>query len=121
MPSPSQALGSPGLRRWARFEADVPVRVIVTNASRVLILDGRGNALNEGGMAMFAGVELRLGDQVAVEFTPAYSGPIRVEGRICNRSGYIYGLEFLTDTSTRQEQAARFRNQLANLVSSVEN
>jgi hypothetical protein len=121
MPSTSQAGGPPRVRRWVRFEADVPVRVIVTNASRVLILDGRGNALNDGGMAMFAGIELRLGDEIAVEFTPAYAGPVRVEARICNRSGYIYGMEFLTDTTDRQLQATRFRKHLSMLTGGAEN
>jgi hypothetical protein len=33
--------------------------------------DARATSLSEGGMALFAGIELRPGDQVAVEFTPA--------------------------------------------------
>jgi hypothetical protein len=32
------------------------------------IFDGRGTSLSEGGMALIAGAEFRLGDQVAVEF-----------------------------------------------------
>jgi hypothetical protein len=36
------------------------------------IFDGRGTSLSEGGMALFAGAEFRLGDQVAVEFTPPF-------------------------------------------------
>jgi hypothetical protein len=109
------------LRRWLRFEADVPVRVIVTNRHKVVVLDGRGNALNEGGMAMFAGAELKLGDQIAVEFTPAYASPIRVEARVCNRSGYVYGLEFLADTSARKTQVSTFRNHLKTVTGTVEN
>jgi hypothetical protein len=120
MPRTAKAGDQSGVRRWPRFEADVPIRVIVTNASRVLILDGRANALNEGGIAIFAGVELNPGDRVAVEFTPPYAGPIRAEARICDRSGYVYGLEFLTDTAARQKQAARFRNHLATLGGSAE-
>jgi hypothetical protein len=107
----------PGVRRWPRYKVDVPIRIIVRIETKVVILDGRGNSLSEGGMALFAGVELKPGDQVAVEFTPPYAGPpIRVEARICNRAGYNYGLEFLTDTRTRQEQATKLRNHLVTLA-----
>ena len=112
MPETIKDRSTSALRRWPRFEADVPVRIIVKDDYKVVILDGCGNSLNEGGMAMFAGAELKLGTQVAVEFTPACSGPIRVEARVCNRSGYVYGVEFLTDTCARQKQAARFRRHL---------
>jgi hypothetical protein len=112
MPETVKAGTASALRRWPRFEADVPVRVIVQNERKVVVLDGRGNALNEGGMAMFAGTELKPGDRIAVEFTPAYSSPIRVDARVCNRSGYTYGLEFLTDTKARKKQATTFRNHL---------
>lgn len=118
--SGAKTKSKPGVRRWLRFQVDVPIRVIVRDGAKVVILDGRGGSLNEGGMAMYAGAEFQPGDQVAVEFTPAYSPPIRVEARICNRTGYNYGLEFLTDTSTQQEQAAKLRNHLATLTSAVE-
>jgi hypothetical protein len=64
-------------------------------------------------MAVFAGVELRIGDVVEVEFTPAYSGqPMRVKAEVRNRRGYSYGTEFLTDTAAEQTQAARLRELL---------
>ena len=34
---------------------------------KACIFDGRGTSLSEGGMALFAGAEFRLGDQVAVD------------------------------------------------------
>ena len=38
---------------------------------------------------MFAGVELAIGEQVAVEFTPPYcGGPTRVRCFVRNRNGY---------------------------------
>jgi hypothetical protein len=106
------------VRRWPRYQLDVPVRVIVRAQAKVVILDGRGNSLSLGGMAMYAGAELKLGDQVAVEFTPAYSSPpVRVDAVIRNRSGYYYGLEFLTATNSQQEQNTRFQRQLSTLIS----
>ena len=109
-----------GVRRWQRFQVDVPVRVIVKKETKVVILDGRGSSLNEGGMAVYVGAEFKLGDQIAVEFTPAYSPPIRVEAKVCNRTGYTFGLEFLVETSPQQEQAAMLRVHLATLAGPVE-
>jgi hypothetical protein len=73
-------------------------------AMKASIIDGRGTSLSEGGMALFAGAALRMGDQVAVEFIPPFSlPPIRVEAKVCNRAGYHYGVEFLAiDTAQRQ-------------------
>jgi hypothetical protein len=119
--SAGKAASKPGVRRWRRFQIDVPIRVIVRKETKVLILDGRGSSLSEGGMAMYAGAEFKLGDQIAVEFTPAYSAPpIRVEARVCNRTGYNYGLEFLAETNAQEEQATKLRNHLSTLTSHAE-
>jgi PilZ domain len=100
--SPEIALPQPGyatMRRWPRFKLDVPVRVVTQGATKVAIVSGRGSELNNGGMAVFAGTELAIGAQVAVEFTPPYSNnPIRVRCFVKNRSGYHYGVEFITES-----------------------
>jgi hypothetical protein len=68
---------------------------------------------------MFAGAELNSGDEMAVEFTPAYSmSPIRVEGKICYRSGYNYGVEFVAENSGQEHGVAVFRQHLSSLVAS---
>jgi len=109
-------------RRWNRYKVDVPLRVIVGNERKATIVYARGTSLSEGGMAMFASAELRPGDQVAVEFTPPYSAPpIRVEARICNRQGYTYGVEFLTDSSSQIQGAVQLRKHLASLIGLNEN
>jgi PilZ domain len=112
--------GLPGYaiaRRWQRYEVDVPVRVIVCTAEMTKIFDGRGVSLSEGGMALFAGAELRPGDQVAVELTPAYSAhPIRVDATIRNRIGYHYGAEFLIASETQKQRVEELRRHLPTLV-----
>ena len=81
------------IRRWPRYKIDVPVRLIAQRPTKVAIAHGRGKELNRSGMAVFAGIEVSLDEQVAVEFTPPYAGqPIRVRGFIRNRSGYTYGI-----------------------------
>ncbi len=112
--------GLPGYafaRRWLRYDVDVPIRVIVCTAEMTKIFNARGVSLSEGGMALFAGVELHQGDQVAVEFTPAYSTPpIRVDARICNRIGYHYGAEFLVADESQKQRVKELRRHLPTLV-----
>jgi hypothetical protein len=97
-------------RRWKRYALDVPVRVIVATTDKTKLYDGRGNELSEGGMAVTAGVELKPGDEAAIEFTPPYAGsPVRVRGVVRNRKGYRYGLEFLVAGPEESEQVSRLR------------
>ena len=101
-------------RRWERSGIDVPIRLIFWNSLHTAkIVEARGRDMSEGGMAVFAGVELRIGDIVEVEFTPAYSGqPMRVKAEVRNRRGYSYGIEFLVETDEEQSQATRLRELL---------
>jgi hypothetical protein len=72
-------LAYPQERRWPRYKIDVPVRAVIHKQDRTLIRDARGMEMSEGGMCLSAGVELGIGDEIEVEFTPPYSGePIRV-------------------------------------------
>jgi hypothetical protein len=104
-------------RRWLRYEVDVPIRVIVCTVAKTKIFDARGISLSEGGMALFAGAELRPGDLVAVEFTPAYSAPpIRVDATICNRMGYHYGVQFLIFSDSQKARVEELRRHLPTLV-----
>jgi hypothetical protein len=74
---------------------------------------GRGNDMSEGGVLVFAGLELKTGDEVSIEFTPPFaSGPVRARGVVRHRRGYNYGIEFLLDTKEDQEQTEKFRGLL---------
>jgi hypothetical protein len=97
-------------RRFRRYKLDVPVRLVVQKEDKVRIIDGRGNELNEGGLAVNAGVELAMDEGIEVEFTPPYSGePIRARAVVRNRDGYRYGLEFLTETPNDCERLTDIR------------
>jgi PilZ domain len=97
-------------RRFRRYKLDVPVRVVVQTEDKVRIIDGRGNELNEGGLAVNAFVELALDESIEVEFTPPYSGePIRARAVVRNRDGYRYGLEFLSETPSDCERVMDIR------------
>jgi len=101
------------MRRWPRYRINVPVRVVVQRPDKTVIVSGRGMELNEGGMALFAGVELKAGQRVEIEFTPPYSGqPLRVRGVIRNRNGYNYGSEFLLLNREDKIQSEQIRHVL---------
>ena len=64
-------------------------------------------------LAIFAGIEVRLGEEIGVEFTPPYSSePLRVRGIVRNRKGYKYGIEFLAENPDEHERVARLRELL---------
>jgi len=97
-------------RRWQRYKLDLPLRVVVQQKDKTAIVTGRGTEISEGGLAVFAGTELRVGDPIFVEFTPPYSGkPLRVAATVRNRSGYNYGVEFNSQTPEQREQVSNFQ------------
>lgn len=76
-------------------------------------MSGRGNDVSEGGVLVFAGMELKTGDEVAIEFTPPFSaGPVRAKGVVRHRRGYNYGIEFVLENAADREQTERFRSLL---------
>lgn len=101
-------------RRWQRYRLNLPIRLIVTRDEGTRIADGRANDISEGGMLIFAGIELRAEDRVVVEFTPPYSSnPLRAPGIVRHRRGYNYGVEFRTESASDIEDTAKFRNLLS--------
>jgi hypothetical protein len=49
-------------------------------------------------MAILAPIDLTIGEQIAVEFSPPSSGqPIRVRAFVRNRKDQEYGIEFITE------------------------
>jgi hypothetical protein len=100
-------------RRSARYKLDVPLRIIVHKLDTTLVREGRGTELSESGMCVMAGVELRVGEEVEIEFTLPFSGePIRVSGAVRNRDGYRYGCEFMPDGQGERNEVARLRQVL---------
>lgn len=116
-----QQRGYSTARRFPRYKVDVPVRVITQGLTKVTIVQGRGSELNNGGMAIFAGMELSIGAQVLVEFTPPYSGqPVRVRCFVRNRVGYRYGVEFITESDDDYENVNRIETILKSMGSPVD-
>ncbi len=100
-------------RRWPRYRLDIPVRLVATKGDKVAIVQGRGNELNEGGLTLFAGIELAQDEPVSVEFTPPYAGgPIRVRCLVRNREHFRYGVEFMTESDEDKMNADQIRSVL---------
>jgi PilZ domain len=107
--SPPKAI----FRRWERFRLNLPIRLILQREEKTRITEGRANDMSDGGLLIFAGIELKVHDEVSVEFTPPFSsGPVRARGVIRHRRGYNYGIEFLHETSSDKNETEKFRNLL---------
>ncbi|MFZ0295037.1 MAG: PilZ domain-containing protein [Candidatus Sulfotelmatobacter sp.] len=80
-------------RRWQRHPVDLPVQVAVENGFSTTVVTGRGTELSEGGMELYAGIWLKPGDLLEVEFE--IPGRVRMMAVVRDRSGYCFGLEFI--------------------------
>ncbi len=89
---------SPSARRWQRHPVDLPVRVSVTNGFSTTMVPGLGTELSEGGMELYAGIWLKPGDLLEVEFDIPYR--LRMMAVVRHRSGFCFGLEFIAPLQT---------------------
>ncbi|MGC2185922.1 MAG: PilZ domain-containing protein [Terriglobales bacterium] len=110
-------------RRWERYPFDASVRVVVDHAlpdqapldhsAHRTVVDARGVHFSEGGLCLFAAANLPVGVHVKVEFkNPHTDEPVRVLGKVRNRSVYLYGVEFLSDKFEDRQQLARLSAEL---------
>ena len=73
---------------------DMSVRVVTSKGFSTTVVTGRGTEMSEGGMVVYAGILLNPGDLLEIEFdTPVYS---RMPAIVRSRSGFCFGLEFIT-------------------------
>ncbi len=101
------------MRRWPRLKLQVPVTVIVRKYGKTVFVVGRGTDINDGGIAVFAGTELQIGEEVEISFTPPYRGdPLVARTVVRNRRGYVYGMEFLTGSAEDQARVTKIHNVL---------
>jgi len=105
--------GSTKVRRWRRFQFDVPVRVTLRRNARDLEFAGRGTGMNEGGIAIDLEEPLQVGNLVQVEFRPPYAGlPVYVRGAVRHAAGKHYGVEFVAADEAEREEVGLFRRML---------
>ncbi len=104
-------------RRWERHPFDAQLRVILDHSPNKdkkdkTVVEARGVRLSEGGVCLFAAANLPVGSDVNVEFkNPRTDEPVRVRGKVRNRTVYLYGVEFLSELKDgRHLASAKFRN-----------
>jgi len=90
--------GPANTRRWPRYEAHIPVLISSKNKVLRRAVTGLASEISQSGMTLYGGAPLQPGDIVEVEFRPPSKH--RVVGIIRNRSGYCFGLEFLSPMSS---------------------
>ena len=64
------------IRRWQRHPVEMPVRILPCSRLPASAVSGRGTGLSQGGMALYAGVDLEPDDLIEVEFPTPH--PMRV-------------------------------------------
>lgn len=85
-------------RRWPRYQAHLPVLISVKSEVSALAVPGLASEISQSGMALYGGVPVQPGDVMEIQFqTP---GKPRVAGVVRNRSGYCFGLKFLSPMSS---------------------
>jgi len=81
-------------RRWPRVPVDLPVRVMTSRGFTTTVVPGRGTELSQGGMLLYAGILVRPGDLLELEFDAPYNS--RVSAIVRSRDGFSFGLEFIS-------------------------
>ena len=92
-----KSIFKPDRRRRKRRFLNSSVQVFTGSAP----VDALGINLSDVGMCVFTIANLPLGSQVEVEFLPPRSKEqVRVSGTIRHRALYLYGIEFLPESSS---------------------
>lgn len=94
-------------RRFERFEVDARVKVSVTRKGEKIVFTGTAHDISVGGMALFLGGDLNLGETVTVTFALIFSTQLIVQGVVRSRDRYEYGIEFLNTSKSQQEEIIR--------------
>jgi len=107
MPVPSNQ------RRWQRHPVNIPVRVVAHNGLNTFV-PARATEISEGGLALYAGMPMGCGDMAEIEFQTARK--TKVLGVVRHRTGYCFGLEFLSPLSSENDVTAGVQWASINLV-----
>lgn len=96
-----------GIRRWPRYEIDLPVRIIALNGVLTTPVNGRGHEISRAGMSLQASVAVEPGDLMQLQLPT--SEPSRVVAIVRNRSGNRLGLEFVSQLPPDDETKHRMK------------
>ena len=98
----------------------VQVRLTTQGPTRVVTCQGEGTDISGGGLAVRADIDLIVGEQIGVEFTPPYSDhPMMFRCFVRNRDGKCYGVEFITENDDDYRKAGELQAGLASMNADV--
>lgn len=109
-------------RRCPRFAVDLRVQVRSTTQgpTRSVTCEGHGTDISGGGLAVTANIDLFVGEQIGVEFTPPYSDqPITFGCFVRNRHGNCYGVEFITENDEDYRKAEELQLRLVAMDTNI--
>ncbi len=90
-------------RRWYRYPVDLSLRVQVPTSTGLEYMLAHGRDVSQGGMAVYVPVELNIGDTVLLELIfPGLPEPVTLSASLKNRTGFKYGVEFVSPTAEQQ-------------------
>lgn len=104
-PTNEKSLMPASARRWPRHQVALPVRIATGDHASTIA--GLATEISRGGMALYGGVPLEPGELMAVEFPT--SSPVCVAGIVRNRTGFCFGLEFLSVVMSDPKAACEFK------------
>lgn len=105
-------------RRFQRLSVDLRVRVLTEVAGKSAMSYGRGHDLSESGMAVYVPLELKVGQEIRVEFeVPLARVKFGVRGLVRSVRSYRYGIEFLYLTSQESQELKRSLEVIALIAS----
>jgi hypothetical protein len=87
-------MSSTNSRRWPRYHVHLPVFISTETEVSTVAVPGVVSEISRGGIELYGGVQRRPGDLMEVDFQAA--GIPRVAGVVRSRSGFCFGLEFLS-------------------------
>ena|SRR5579859_4059475 len=92
-----RALEADSVRRYQRYQIDVGLQVHFSRSGVSYSLRGRGSDIGGGGMSAFVPAELEVGQSLGLVVKLPYSSEqLSLQAVVRNRSGFRYGLEFVS-------------------------
>ena len=100
-------------RRWTRHPVNLPARILAHNGLNTVV-PARATEISEGGLALYAGMPMETGDIAEIEFQAPQRS--KILGVVRHRTGYCFGVEFLTPLSSDNDITSGMQWAAVNLV-----
>lgn len=85
-------------------------------SNRIMACEGQGADTRNGGLALTLDLDLPVGSQIGVEFTPPYSEhPLTFRCFVRNRDGNRYGVKFITENVDDYRKAGELQVGVASM------